>query len=295
MEKQIVSRKLDLPDHLRTKLQTRFILYKMIEDEEEIPALLTGNHKYIDEILTAYYDDYWYIDSETGNYAATRKGEMLYKNFIAQWWDFLLSYDIYAGVDLLNGKFAQDDADWDSVDEEGRLIWEDLRVAVCIYKQRIAQEEGRRTDLNPFTIAFMSLLSEKRIGQEIGWQFDLYSEDFWKEVVDIVNTNLWPEDLNYIDDESAEEIDGNLVMEDIIMKGIEETKLRWSEEDDDDDEDYLIPPEAISSKDQVTEEYEEELTSYGWEEDSFYYNPYRFLVGGALGVFTIAAVWSILD
>ena len=32
------SRKLDLPDHLRTKLQTRFILYKVIEDEEEIPA-----------------------------------------------------------------------------------------------------------------------------------------------------------------------------------------------------------------------------------------------------------------
>ena len=101
--------------------------------------------------------------------------------------------------------------------------------------------------------------------------------------------------MSYVDDESAEEIDGNLVMEDIIMKGIEETKLRWSEEEDDDDEDYLIPPEAISSKDQVTEEYEEELTSYGWEEDSFYYNPYRFLVGGALGVFTIAAVWSILD
>ena len=101
------SRQLDLPDHLRTKLQTRFILYKVIEDEEEIPALLTGNHKYIDEILTAYYDDYWYIDSESGNYVATRKGEMLYKNFIAQWWDFLLSYDIYAGVDLLNGKFAR--------------------------------------------------------------------------------------------------------------------------------------------------------------------------------------------
>ena len=292
----MINRKLELPDHLRNKLKTRFILYKMIEDEEEIPALLSGNHKYIDEILTAYYENYWYISSETGNYMPTRKGEMLYQNFIAQWWDFLLSYDIFAGVDLLGGTFAREDADWEAVDEEGRVIWEDLRVAVCIYKQRAAQAEGRRTDLNPFTIAFMSLLSEKRIGQEIGWQFDLYSEDFWEEVIDIVNTNLWPEDLGYVDTESDEQIDGDSVMYDIIEQGIEESRRRWCEEEEDDyDDSYLTPPTAISSKDQVLEEYEEELTSYGWSNEPFHYDPYKLLIGGALGVFTIATVWSILD
>ena len=288
-------RNLELPDQLRNKLTTRFILYKMIEEKEEVPALLNDNYQYIEDIINTYYDDYWVIQESNGNYTPTRKGELIYQNFIAQWWDFLLSYDIFAGVDLLNGVFAEEDADWEAVDEEGRPIWEDLRVAVCIYKQRVAQAEGRETDLNPFTIAFMSLLSERRIGQENGWQFDLYSEEFWHEVTEIVNTNLWPEDLGYIDPDSGDEVLGEDVTHDIIEQGIEETRQRWEEDDDDDDGDYLLPPSSMSSREQVVEEYEEEVVSYGWGYDPFYYNPYPFVAGGALTVLTIAAVWAILD
>ena len=229
-------RNLELPDQLRNKLTTRFILYKMIEEKEEVPALLNDNYQYIEDIINTYYDDYWVIQESNGNYTPTRKGELIYQNFIAQWWDFLLSYDIFAGVDLLNGVFAEEDADWEAVDEEGRPIWEDLRVAVCIYKQRVAQAEGRETDLNPFTIAFMSRLSERRIGQENGWQFDLYSEEFWHEVTEIVNTNLWPEDLGYIDPDSGDEVLGEDVTHDIIEQGIEEARQRWEEDDDDEDE-----------------------------------------------------------
>ncbi|MDP6994679.1 MAG: hypothetical protein QF569_00730 [Candidatus Poribacteria bacterium] len=288
-------RNLELPDQLRNKLTTRFILYKMIEEKEEVPALLNDNYQYIEDIINTYYDDYWVIQESNGNYTPTRKGELIYQNFIAQWWDFLLSYDIFAGVDLLNGVFAEEDADWEAVDEEGRPIWEDLRVAVCIYKQRVAQAEGRETDLNPFTIAFMSLLSERRIGQENGWQFDLYSEEFWYEVTEIVNTNLWPEDLGYIDPDSGDEVLGEDVTHDIIEQGIEETRQRWEEDDDDDDGDYLLPPSSMSSREQVVEEYEEEVVSYGWGYDPFYYDPYPFAAGGALTVLTIAAVWAILD
>ena len=288
-------RNLELPDQLRNKLTTRFILYKMIEEKEEVPALLNDNYQYIEDIINTYYDDYWVIQESNGNYTPTRKGELIYQNFIAQWWDFLLSYDIFAGVDLLNGVFAEEDADWEAVDEEGRPIWEDLRVAVCIYKQRVAQAEGRETDLNPFTIAFMSLLSERRIGQENGWQFDLYSEEFWHEVTEIVNTNLWPEDLGYIDPDSGDEVLGEDVTHDIIEQGIEETRQRWEGDDDDDDGDYLLPPSSMSSREQVVEEYEEEVVSYGWGYDPFYYDPYPFVAGGALTVLTIAAVWAILD
>ncbi len=288
-------RNLELPDQLRNKLTTRFILYKMIEEKEEVPALLNDNYQYIEDIINTYYDDYWVIQESNGNYTPTRKGELIYQNFIAQWWDFLLSYDIFAGVDLLNGVFAEEDADWEAVDEEGRPIWEDLRVAVCIYKQRVAQAEGRETDLNPFTIAFMSRLSERRIGQENGWQFDLYSEEFWYEVTEIVNTNLWPEDLGYIDPDGGDEVLGEDVTHDIIEQGIEETRQRWEEDDDDDDGDYLLPPSSMSSREQVVEEYEEEVVSYGWGYDPFYYDPYPFAAGGALTVLTIAAVWAILD
>ncbi|MAB90733.1 MAG: hypothetical protein CMJ90_14930 [Planctomycetes bacterium] len=288
-------RNLELPDQLRDKLTTRFILYKMIEEKEEVPTLLSNNYQYIEDIINAYYDDYWVIQESSGNYTPTRKGELIYQNFIAQWWDFLLSYDIFAGVDLLNGVFAEEDANWEAVDEKGRPIWEDLRVAVCIYKQRSAQAEGQKTDLNPFTIAFMSLLSERRIGQENGWQFDLYSEEFWNEVTEIVNTNLWPEDLGYIDPDSSEEASGEDVIHEIIEQGIEEARQRWEEDDDDEDGDYLLPPSSMSSREQVVEEYEEEAVSHGWGYDPFYYDPYPFAVGGALTVLTIAAVWAILD
>ena len=164
---------------------------------------------------------------------------MVYHNFIARWWDFILTYDIFAGVDLGEGVFAEDDADWDALDEEGQPIWEDLRVAVCVYKQRLAEQEGLKTDLNPFTIAFMSLLSERRIGMNKCWQFDLVSDEFWADVEGIVNTNLWPEDLGYVDDETGDEISGDDVMLDVIEQGIEETKKRW-EEDDDEDEDEVF-------------------------------------------------------
>ena len=65
--------------------------------------------------------------------------------------------------------------------------------------------------------------------------------------------------------------------------------------DDDDDGDYLLPPSSMSSREQVVEEYEEEVVSYGWGYDPFYYDPYPFVAGGALTVLTIAAVWAILD
>ncbi len=284
-------REMRMEEEVKTKLAAQFILYRMIEEEDLPPVLLGEDYKFIEPVLDAHYDEYWTIEEGAEHYSPTRKGELVYHNFIARWWDFILTYDIFAGVDLGEGVFAAEDADWDAVDKDGRPIWEDLRVAVCVYKKRIADRSGCKSDLNPFTIVFMSLLSERRIGIDKCWQFDLVSDKFWEELGEIVNTNLWPEDLGYFDDEAGSEVLGDDVMLDIIEQGIEETKRRWEEDDAEEDNAYLNPPESMATREEVVEEYEEELHSYGWGYDPFYYNPYAVIGGGLLTAAFIGTVW----
>ena len=50
----------------------------------------------------------------------------------------------------------------------------------------------------------------------------------------------------------------------------------------------------MTTRQQVVEEYEEEITYYGWGYDPFYYDPYAILAGGLLTVGFIGAVWAIL-
>ena len=288
-------RNVPIEEALRRDLSYRFILYRMIEEETRIPVYLEGDDIFLEDFLDQKFDEYWTIEEGAEYYSPTVKGELLYQNFIARWWDFLLTYDVYAGVDLQEGVFADEGADWDAVDHHGHPIWEDLRVAVCLYKQRRSEENGQHTALNPFTIAFMSLLSERRIGFQKAWQYDLASGDFRQEVEVIVNTNLWPEDLGYENKETGQEVPWQSVMEDIIEQGIEETRRRWEEEEDDeDDEEYLYPPEGMTSRQEVIEEYEEEVIDYGWGYDPFYYDPYAVLAGGLLTVGFIGAAWAIL-
>ena len=282
---------LEMGVELQKKLSSRFVLYRMIERNEQIPALMEGDYVFLEDLISEYYDEYWTIKEGAEYYSPTRKGELIYHNFISRWWDFIITYDIFAGVDLLEGTFAEDEADWDEVDEEGQPIWEDLRIAVCIYKQRLAEKEGRKTDLNPFTIAFMSLLSENRIGMEKCWQFDLVSSDFWEEVNEISNTNLWPEDLSYINNETGEKILGETVILDIIEQGIEETQKRWTDDINGDNNGYLSPPDSLQTQQDVIEEYDEEITFNGWGYDPFYYDPYAVIGGGFLTTACIGAVW----
>jgi hypothetical protein len=290
-ESMMPKKALQMDEELQKKLASRFVLYRMIEGDEQVPTLMEDDYAFLEDLIGEYYDEYWTIKEGAEYYSPTRKGELIYHNFISRWWDFIVTYDIFAGVDLLEGTFAEDEANWDEVDEEGQPIWEDLRIAVCIYKQRLAEKEGRKTDLNPFTIAFMSLLSEKRIGMEKCWQFDLVSSEFWKEVNEISNTNLWPEDLGYIDNKTGEEILGDNVILDIIEQGIEETQRRWADDTDNDNDEYLNPPDSLQTQQDVIEEYEEEVTWNGWGYDPFYYDPYPIISGGLLTTAFIGAVW----
>ena len=101
---------LQMDEELQRKLASRFVLYRMIEEEEQIPALMEDNYVFLEDLISEHYDEYWIIKKGTEYYSPTRKGELIYHNFISRWWDFILTYDIFAGVDLLEGTFAEDEA-----------------------------------------------------------------------------------------------------------------------------------------------------------------------------------------
>jgi hypothetical protein len=169
----------------------------------------------------------------------------------------------------------------------GNLIWEDLRVAVCLRKLQHARKQGKKTDLSPFTITFLALLSEGRLEQSREWQFDIAFESiFWSEIENIVNSSVWPEELGY------ENVSWEQVMDDIISQGMEIAKERWKEEDDEDD-DTVAPSEAFTSEDEVRREYGDEIIEYGYSPGFFYYSPYWYMADTAIAVGAIGLCWAM--
>nr|MBL0716498.1 hypothetical protein [Desulfobacterales bacterium] len=129
--------------------------------------------------------------------------------------EFLKIFDIYCAVDLGEGTFAfeeyfniTDVKQWNKYLNDER--WEDLRVAVAIYKK-----------LNPVEIVFMSFLQEEQFGNRgEGWEFDLLLGSIWDDILKVCNTALSAPDLAY-QDEDGSLVDGNMVLEDVIIQGAE--------------------------------------------------------------------------
>lgn len=77
-------RNIQIDDEVKKKLASRFILYRMIEEEDLPPVLMEGDYKFIEDLLDAHYDEYWTIEEGAEYYSPTRKGELIYQNFIAR-------------------------------------------------------------------------------------------------------------------------------------------------------------------------------------------------------------------
>ncbi len=280
-----LTKNLKLEETLRNELAKAALLYMLIERKADIDKDLTGANRALKEIIADGENDLWELEKKV--YIPTRKGELIWENWKARWWDFKVNYDIFAGVDLLNGEFAGPDADFDAIDENGNLIWEDLRVAVCIRKIQLAKKEGKKTALNPCTITFLSLLSEGRLDDSREWQFDIAFESiFWNEIENIVNSNIWPEELGY-EDVSWEE-----VMDDIIVQGTEESKNRWSEDYFDKQEGYT-PSRGFTNEKEVVEEYSEDLVAYPYPPGYFTYTPHWGLGQAAMTAGAIGLCWML--
>src|ERR1041385_2713770 len=78
--------------------------------------------------------------------------------------------------------FDSDDAWADFTNDER---FDDLRIAVAMFKK-----------VDPAEIVFMSFINENRFDTtSAGWQMDLVSDNSWKEIEDICNTAIKPDEV----------------------------------------------------------------------------------------------------
>ncbi|BBM89931.1 hypothetical protein COTS27_01648 [Spirochaetota bacterium] len=162
-------------------------------------------------------------------YTITDLGEKTLTLFRKRYTDFLRNFDVYSAVDLSAGVFAfeeywkiDDENEWEAYLDEER--WEDLRIAVCEYKQ-----------IDPVEIVFLSFISEGRLSKitetnDSGWQFDLITGSIWDEAAEIIATALRAEDLGYTTSDGTA-VSGENVLLDIIKQGAELNRVLWRNED----------------------------------------------------------------
>ena len=147
-----------------------YLLNVIINDKVIIPLYLEDKNTDLEPVLE-YMMMKCYLSVENKEfYAPTDKGKEVLRRFMQRYSEFLKIFDIYCAVDLEEGSFAfeeyfntTDVKQWNKYLNDER--WEDLRVAVAIYKK-----------LNPVEIVFMSFLQEEQFGNRgEGWEFDLFA------------------------------------------------------------------------------------------------------------------------
>ncbi len=200
------------PDALREELGQAVILYQVLEHDATLDAQLSGANRALSDLVAAGSDKLWIKDKK--QYHITPLGRMCWANWKARWGDFLINYDMFTGVDLLEGRFATAASDLEEKDEQGHYIWEDLRVATCI--RRLQCNKDKKTALSPLSLVFLQNLSEGRLDNSDHWQFDIaYNSIFWTDIENVVNTQIWPQELGYDD------VPWEKVMDDILLQGTE--------------------------------------------------------------------------
>lgn len=239
--------KYSVTEEQKKQFASIYVLNYMINTPKSFPVFLEGRNEDLEPVLEfMMMHDYIEIKDEK-SYIPSQKGRTVLEKFAKRYSDFLANFDIYCAVDLEKGEFAFeryldfiDDGDaWNEYLSDER--WEDLRIAVAIYKK-----------IDPVEVVFMSFINEGRFGkQPEGWQFDLLLGSVWEEIVDICNAALKVEDLGYEDDEGK--VTGEEVIMDIIetaadinIQLLEEAKkmdlemAAQIETDDDGDDDYYV-------------------------------------------------------
>jgi hypothetical protein len=237
-----MSQRYTITEEQKKQFAAAYLLDRMVNRGTNVPVYLEGHDKDLEPVLE-YMMMKEYIDiPDKATYKTTDKGKEVLSRFTKRYQDFLINFDVYCAVDLEAGEFAFSryfDFDSDTA-FEGYLQndrWDDLRIAVAVYKK-----------INPVEIVFMSFLREGRFGdQGDGWQFDLLLGSIWDEILEIANTAVHADELGYEDDQGV--VNGEEVLDDVIRQGAElnitlrkkEREMRQEQAaayDDDDDEDY---------------------------------------------------------
>ena len=161
----------------------------MINGTHQFQTVANGD----DSVLEPLFIDLMskgYMTTSGMNYQVTTSGRQVFDTFMKRYTEYLKVYDIFSYVDLEKGEFAferyfdfeTDDA-WFSYTDNERF--DDLRIAVAIFKKA-----------DPAEIVFMSFINENRFDTtSAGWQMDLVSDNNWREIEEICNAAIKPEEV----------------------------------------------------------------------------------------------------
>jgi len=255
-----------ISDEQKKRFASVFLLDKMVSTPLSYPVLLEGDDAHLEDLLTFMMSNGTVDIDDRQRYLPTKKGRDLASRFKSRYQDYLRNFDVFCAVDLEEGDFAfhswwdyESDEEWEAfLDEEQ---FDDLRVTVALFKK-----------LDPTEIVFMSFVNEGRFNDTVdGWQFDLLLGTTWDEIVEVVDSAIKPEDLEYEDDD-GQLISSEAVMKDILLQGAE-LNLEIKQE-----EEALAKEESEQEADEqeVVEEVIEEIPDevyYGYVHDPYYVSP----------------------
>ena len=178
-----------ITDDNKKTFKAIILLDEMINGSHQFKTVDNGD----DSVLEPLFIDLMskgYVQTSGANYQVTAKGQDVYSVFMKRYTEYLKVYDIFSFVDLEKGEFAFDRYyDFDSDDAWADFTnderFDDLRIAVAMFKK-----------IDPAEIVFMSFINENRFDTTTaGWQMDLVSDNSWKEIEDICDTAIKPEEV----------------------------------------------------------------------------------------------------
>jgi hypothetical protein len=220
----------------------------MITNERQFATVGNGDDSILEPLFVELLSK-GYLQTSGRYYAVTSKGQDVFDIFMKRYTEYLKVYDVFSYVDLEKGEFAfaryfdfDTDEQWDSFKIDERF--DDLRIAVALFKK-----------IDPSEIVFMSFIDENRFDtSSTGWQIDLMDDETWKDMEEIIDTAIKPEDV------------GADAMEDMVKQGSELmiSLLKQEEERSKQEPDY-------DSTETIVEE--ETVTYYEPYYDPFYVSP----------------------
>lgn len=208
----MITRNYSLTEENRKEYAGIYVLEFMINEPKAFDVFLTKNDEDLEPILMWLLVKKYVEMKDDAKYVPSAKGRECLVRFLARYSEYLTMHDVFCAVDLTVGELAfakyfdfEDKGEWRVYLGESR--WEDLRIAVADFK-----------GLDPIEIVFMNFIAEGRFGRDhTGWQFDLLLGSVWDDILNICNTALHSENLDYEDDKG--EVSGKDVLKDVIVQG----------------------------------------------------------------------------
>lgn len=267
MADTIKEAKYKLTDDMKKYFCSVLLLENLINFNHIYPIILEGNKVFLEPFLIHMHSK-GYVTITSDKYVPTNKGRELLTNYLAKLEEFRRVYRIYSAVDTGSGTFAYEeyfnvdtDEDFDEILNDDSFV--DLRIALCELK-----------GINPVEIVFLEFVDGNKFNceEDDTWEADLATGSIWFEIMDIVNNNIYLDDLAE-DNHTGEEVmkliveAGSKVMNNLLKIQEEQDELELNLEDDEDEEEY--DEEYITYEVEYVEEPIFEIEYY----DS-YYDPY---------------------